>query len=44
MEAKSNGHTAGAWSTGRKHTGNSGRYLSVLNWLSEYGLSFETWG
>jgi len=21
-----------------------GRYLSVLNWLSEYGLSLETYG
>src|ERR1039457_1318905 len=25
-------------------SGNSGRYLRVLNWLSEYGLSSETWG
>src|SRR5947207_4196171 len=25
-------------------SGNSGRYLSVLNWASEYGLSFEQWG
>src|ERR1035437_7559027 len=27
-----------------KRSGNSGRYLRVLNWLSEYGLSSETWG
>src|ERR1039458_8601545 len=25
-------------------SGNSGRYLRVLNWLSEYGLSSETCG
>src|ERR1700694_5720069 len=24
--------------------GNSGRYVSVLNWASEYGLSFEQCG
>src|SRR4030042_572953 len=24
--------------------GNPGLYLRVLNWLSEYGLSLETWG
>jgi hypothetical protein len=24
-----------------KRSGNSGRYLKVLNWLSEYGLSLE---
>jgi hypothetical protein len=27
-----------------KRSGKSGRYLSVLNCASEYGLSFETWG
>ena len=27
-----------------KRSGNSGRYLSVLNWLSEKGLSLETCG
>src|SRR5882757_4287633 len=27
-----------------KHAGNPGRYLRVLNWASEYGLSFETCG
>jgi len=27
-----------------KRSGNSGRYLSVLNWLSENGLSSETCG
>ena len=25
-------------------SGNSGQYFSVLNWLSEYGLSFDTCG
>ena len=29
---------------GRKRSGNSGRYFRVLNWLSENGLSLETWG
>src|ERR1039458_8314808 len=27
-----------------KRSGNSGRYFMVLNWLSEKGLSLETWG
>src|SRR6266699_1495677 len=27
-----------------KRSGNSGRYFSVRNWLSEYGLSLETCG
>ena len=27
-----------------KRSGKPGRYFKVLNWLSEYGLSFETWG
>jgi len=27
-----------------KRSGNSGLYLRVLNWLSEYGLSSETCG
>ena len=27
-----------------KRSGNSGRYLSVLNWASENGLSLETCG
>ena len=27
-----------------KRAGNPGRYFMVLNWLSEYGLSLETWG
>src|SRR6516162_8243232 len=27
-----------------KRSGNSGRYFRVRNWLSEYGLSFETCG
>src|SRR5688500_2436488 len=27
-----------------KRSGNSARYFSVLKWLSEYGLSFETCG
>src|SRR5438552_14490751 len=27
-----------------KRSGNSGRYLRVLNWASEYGLSLEQWG
>src|ERR1041385_7958800 len=27
-----------------KRSGNSGRYLSVLKWASEYGLSLEQWG
>jgi hypothetical protein len=27
-----------------KRSGNSGRYFRVRNWLSEYGLSFETYG
>src|SRR2546422_4230991 len=27
-----------------KRSGKSGRYFKVRNWLSEYGLSSETWG
>src|SRR5450756_532412 len=27
-----------------KRRGNPGRYLRVLNWASEYGLSFEVYG
>ena len=27
-----------------KRSGNPGRYFMVRNWLSEYGLSSETWG
>ena len=32
------------WSWLAKRSGKSGRYFSVLNWLSEKGLSSLTWG
>src|SRR3972149_10079179 len=35
---------ARAWSPDAKRTGIPGRYLRVLKWASEYGLSLETWG
>src|ERR1700682_5007986 len=43
-QAKNATQKARASSYDSKRSGNSGRYLSVLNWLSENGLSLETWG
>src|SRR6266516_1069213 len=43
-QVKNSRQNARASSMERNRSGNSGRYLRVLNWASEYGLSFEVWG